>query len=276
MNHVKWMPIVLVLPLVASCGVPGRRAPSPESFGSNPLWNDGGSEVSIFAGSDAIDPASRNARARLVVARVDSLRGEGPFLMRFSIVRSPSAPGDSVVTFATLDAKSLEPSRVIVTRIHGSDTTTASASPAGADSVRVAIESRGTSRAGLAAALRWPDSKRPRAYADALPVWLRQWAGGKTTFEMPIWLVPGLDPIGHPGSTLAPIDAVVRRMDGGIVVTPAGRFDAVEFAVTRGGEADVFWFSAANPHELLKVLTAGHLALELRTRDHLAGAHLSR
>ncbi|HVP15536.1 MAG TPA: hypothetical protein VMS88_08320 [Terriglobales bacterium] len=270
MNHVKWIPILSTLLLLGSCGAPARRTPARESFGSNPLWNDGRAEVSIFAGSDAIDPASRNARARLVVARAAA--GAAAFLVRFSIVPSPSAPGDSTTTLATLDAQSLEPSRLVVTRIRGADTTVVTTSPAGPDSVRVAIESRGTSHGGGAAVWRWPDSKRPRAYADALPVWLRQWAGEKTNFEMPIWLVPGLGSVTRPDATPAPVDAEVRRMDGGIVVTPAGRFDAIEFAVARDGEADAFWFSAAYPHELLKVLTAGHLAFELRSRERLAGA----
>jgi len=279
MKCLKWGLAVLLLIVLASCGGEARRVPPGGGFGSNVLWQDGRSEVSTYAGSTEFGTGGYPARARLVVSVRDlaSARpSRGPadgraFLLEFSIVSSDPAPGDSAVTAVSLRRRDLEPIEMNAVDVRGRDTVVISAAAMGTGSFRLMRGTRGGGGAERVAWARWPAGDRPHVLWDALPLWLRQWAGEKRPIEMRVWLLPGLVSSLASGRGVTPVDATIRRLDGGTIQVPAGRFAAVEFAVAAGGQADAFWLNASYPHELLKVQTARHLTLELLSTRRVAG-----
>jgi hypothetical protein len=278
MKYSKCGLAALVILVLASCGGEARRVPPGGAFGSNVLWEDGKSEVSTYAGSTEFGMKGYPARARLVVSLRDlsSARSSpGPvdglaFLLEFSVVSSEPAPGDSAVTAVSLRRRDLEPLDMNAIDVRGRDTAVIRAAAMGTGSVRLTRGTRGDDGAERVAWSGWPAGDRPHVLWDALPLWLRQWAGEKTPLEMRVWLLPGVVSGLASGRSVTPADATIRRMDGGTIQVPAGRFAALEFAVAAGGEADAFWLNASYPHELLKVQTARHLRLELVSTRRVA------
>jgi hypothetical protein len=280
MKYSKYGLAALALIVLGSCGGEARRVPPGGGFGSNALWDDGKSEVSTYAGSTEFGTEGYPTRARLVVSMRDlsSARpSRGPadgrvFLLEFSIVSSDPARGDSAVTAVSLRRRDLEPIEMNAVDVRGRDTVLVQAAAMGTGSVRLTRLTRGDDGAERVAWVRWPAGDRPHVLWDALPLWLRQWASEKTPLEMRVWLLPGLVSSLAPGGSVTPMDATIRRMDGGTIQVPAGRFAALEFVVAAGGEADAFWLNANSPHELLKVQTARHLTLELQSTRRVAGS----
>jgi len=270
-----WLAALVIL-VLASCGGEARRVPSGGVFGSNVPWEDGKSEVSTYAGSTEFGTEGYPARARLVVSLRDVSSApfsRGPadgraFLLEFSLVSPDPAHGDSAVTAVSLRHRDLEPIQMNAIRVRGPDTAVIRAAAMGTRSFRLMRGVGGVERVTWA---RWPAGDRPHVLWDALPLWLRQWTGEKTPLEMRVWLLPGLGSSLASGRNATPVDAAIRRMDGGTVQVPAGRFAALEFVVAAGGEADAFWLNASYPHELLKVQTARHLTLELLSTRRVAG-----
>ncbi len=266
MDYLKWGCAAALLLCLPACGPrePARGAGRP------PTWARGEAEVCTYAGPLDREPRRAAALARLVVSApgvvpAPSAGARDERLVRMELsVRSPAASeADSVLTFATLRARDLDVTGVSVTRFRGRERTLVEAIPDSAGGVRVVERDERSPRARREVRLRWPAGERPHVYWDALPVWLRAWAGESTPLEMRVWMLPSLA-AGVPLASPVPVDAVIRRLDGGTIRVPAGRFPALQFAVSSGWQADVFWLDADEPHELLRVRAANRLALDLR------------
>ena len=278
MKYSKCGLAVSTLLLLGSCGGHVRHLPPGGGFGSNPLWDDGKSEVSTYSGSDERDLQSHPVRARLVLSLSPppspgaprGVAGERVFSMQLSVVSPASVPGDSAVTVASLRRADLAPLELSGVDIRGRDTMFVKAAAPEASTTQLTRLTRGGGATERVTSVDWPADDRPQVCWDALPLWLRQWVGEKTPLELRVWLLPGLvfGPVA--GGSVTPVDATIRMMDRGTIQVPAGRFAALEFAVSTGGESDAFWLNASYPHELLKLKTARHLALELQSTRRVA------
>ncbi len=268
MNYSKWVGAVALLLAVASCG--GGRPPGHAGgdAGSVPPGGDRGPEVATYGGSVESGSARVPARARFAVAPGDRL-GAGPrsaadsaaFTMQLGIGAAVAGGPDSVTTTVAFRRRDLEVTGVSVMRFAGGDTTIVTATPVSPREVALEQRVSRTPRAASRTRVEWPADDRPHVYWDALPVWLRGRSGGEAPLEERVWLLPSLT---SPASA-RPVDAVIRRLDGGVIRVGAGSFRALQFAISSGWQADVFWLNARAPHELLRVRTAGRMSLDLES-----------
>jgi hypothetical protein len=110
--------------------------------------------------------------------------------------------------------------------------------------------------------LRWPAGER--VYADALPLWLRRYAGANAPFSMAVQLLPTQVNGRTPLAATRPVAATIALADTATIDVPAGRFTSARFTVTAGCATDSYWLGRAAPHVLLRMETAAGRRLELK------------
>lgn len=224
--------------LAAGCA-PARESRAARSgFAIQSLWDDGRAEFSTYTAATERYGQARPATARIIVVKEDLLRASLEVLKE-----SVSHTEDCGITFVRVGPRQGRP-------VHET-------------------HSYWEGEADRELPLTWPAGDRPRVWWDALPVWLHAWADERTPREWPVWLLPGQISGRSQDENARPVDARIRRSDGGALEVPAGRFESVKFAVARAGQTDLFWFDARPPHVLLRMETAAGRKLALRRTQRL-------
>ncbi len=281
MNYLKWVPVTwwpaaaLMLCALAAPGAAPGSGVRPEEVGSDPLWDDGKAEISIYGGTTPRYGTDRPTSARIVVVKED--------LLRDALVKSDAGPIPGrtrevlklvfVAEFPTgsyfyrqaattfLARPGLEVLKENMSHFDNCGVTYVRVGPKNGRLTHEA-HSYWEGEADREVPISWPGAMH--THWDALPLWLRQWAGEAAPPELKVWLLPGQIMGRSPIENTRPVQAIVRVTDGGMLEVPAGRFASRKIAVTTPAGTDLFWFDRRSPHVLLRLETAAGSRLALQ------------
>ena len=269
--------LVLALAAGTGCG-PGAGPPHAAPAGNvlaSARWDDGRAEYSTYSGVTPQGGQERRTTASLIVVKED--------LLRASLVKSDSGsiPGRTVTAikcnfisdFSAGTYGEHDMATVMLERSSGRaiKETASHTDGCGITFVRVGpVNGTMTQQAHSywqGEADRETRIEIPAAglvFEDALPVWLRRWAGsGGFPAELEVWMLPGQLGARAPIAAARPVRAVIRRAAGDTLVTPAGRFPTVRFSIQSPDGHSRYWLAAADPHLLVRVERPSGAWLEL-------------
>ena len=246
-----------------------------ENILASPMWDDGRAEFSVYTGTTERYGQDRPTVAHLIVVKED--------LLRASLVKSEAGPipGQTVTAvklnfiadfptgtytyhqMATVmfDRGTFDVLKETVSHTEGCGITFVRVGPKHGALVHEA-HSYWDGEADREVRIEWPAG--PHTHADALPVWLRQWVHDGAPAEMRMWLLPVQVSGRSPLASTRPIEARVRRTDGGTVRVPAGSFATRRFTVSTPAGTDTYWFDARFPYVLVRLETAAGRRLALK------------
>lgn len=271
-----------VLAIGAGCGRRGgARSRPPENVLANALWDDGRAEISQYAGLTPQGGQERPTIANLIVVKED--------LLRTTLVKSDSGPipgrtltaikCNFTVDFRTGTYAEHEMATVMFERskyaalketaVHtdGCGLTFVRVGPVRGALVQQA-HSYWEGEADRTTHIVPPDGAL--VYEDALPLWLRGWAGSERfPPELEIWLLPSQLGARAPLRAAHPVHALIRRATGDSIQVPAGRFETRVFTVETPLGRSRYWLDARFPHVLVRLENAAGRWLELRSTVRL-------
>ena len=287
MNYFKWGTAHNAAVLFATAAVlfasilvhaPTSAAPaagsSPENILASPMWDDGRAEFSVYSGVTNRYGQDRRTNAHLVVVKEDLLRG--------SLVKSDAGPlpGKTVTAvklnfiadFRTgtytyhqmattmFERATFDVLKETMSHTEGCGITFVRVGPKRGVLVHEA-HSYWDGEADRESRIEWPAGEH--TYADALPVWLRQWVHDGAPSSMELWLLPTQISGKSPLASTKPVRATIRRADGGTLRVRAGSFTTRRFTVTTPAGADTYWFDTRFPYVMVRLETAAGRRLEL-------------
>jgi hypothetical protein len=258
-----------------ACAAPPARVETGNVL-TDPLWDDGRAEYSIYRGTTLRYGQLRSTEARLIVVKED--------LLRDALVKSERGPLQGrtveavkmnfIADFRTgtydyhqmasvfFERASMEVLKENMSHTEGCGITTVRVGPERGRWMHHA-HSYWEGEADRAVPFAWPDTRRPHLFWDALPVSLRRWVADDGPAERMVWLLPS-QVSGHaPLAATRPVSAAVRTADGGMLETPGGRFPTRRFDVITPAGTDTLWFDTRFPHVLVRLRTAAGRRLDL-------------
>jgi hypothetical protein len=270
--------VVLALACASSCGRAAHPAGAPVVSDAlrSVVWDDGRAEVSLYSGVTPESGEERRTTARWIVVKED--------LLRATLVKSDSGPiaGKTVAAIkcnfiSDWSAGTYDEHEMAVVMLERSSgqalkETASHTDGCGITFVRVGpvkgtmtheAHSYWEGEADRVTKIEMPSGGL--VFEDALPVWLRLWAG-QTPFpaDLAVWMLPGQLGARAPLASASAVRAVIRRTAGGSLETPAGHFECVAFSVETPSGLGRYWLDKRPPHVLVRVERAGGAWLELR------------
>jgi hypothetical protein len=287
--HFKWrlkwlrapaLVLAMLWPARSGVGAAERAnaAPAPVPIFADTLWDDGRAEVSVYTGVTSRYNQPRPLEQRMIVVKED--------LLRDSLVKSDAGPVagrtvtaiklNTIADFTTgtyayhqmtsvfVERANARVLKLTMSHTEGCGITFVRIGPRSASDPTLVHESHSywDGESDREVELRWPAGER--VYADALPLWLRRYAGATAPFSMDVQLLPTQVNGRAPLAATRPVAATIAFAGTATIDVPAGRFASARFTVTVGGATDTYWLGRAAPHVLLRMDTAAGRHIELK------------
>jgi quercetin dioxygenase-like cupin family protein len=255
-----------IFPAAAAPSAPGSRG-----FGSDPLWDDGMAEMSLYDAEEPFYGTPRRFEARMIVVKEDLLKDQRvksdrgpvagrtlPVLKLVHVRRIPTGTYEyQQMLTVFLDRDRLAPVKLVMNHFESCGSTFVQAVPQDGSLLHTS-HSYWEGEADRILKIPFSDSD---LILDALPLQLRG-----IDFADPAPRSARVLPsqIGGRVRSTTTAPGVVRVAGREKVEVPAGRFDAWRVEVDAGGTKESFHFEAAFPHRLVRMETSGGRTYRLR------------